>query len=343
MAKTAAKKKAISYLQAKLNISKSNSFEPVYLIYGEERFLHEDITNRILEKSLDAGSRDFNFDIFFAGDVEVEKVIDIARSYPMMSERRVILVKEIQKFKPAALKKLADYSGKPSETTVLMLIYPNRALTGKSISKIASGAYSINCRPLYEDETMKWIKEFAASKKLEIGTQAVHSLYELVGNSLLDLVNEIEKIQINIAPETKITVENVVKISSMLKLNTVFELCDTVGEKKFKKSISILNNLLSRGEKPTGIVRQLFRHFANLAKIRDSIAQRKGSAGELQKVTRLSPFFINKIKNQARNFSSTELRRSFFYLATADLHLKTSYQPPKLVMELLIYNLIRKQ
>jgi DNA polymerase III delta subunit len=45
---------------------------------------------------------------------------------------------------------------------------------------------------------------------------------------------------------------------------------------------------------------------------------------------------------QSKNFSAEQYRNSFSYLAKADLHLKTGYQQPGLVMELLVYNLIKK-
>ncbi|MCD4664010.1 MAG: DNA polymerase III subunit delta, partial [Bacteroidales bacterium] len=270
-----------------------------------------------------------------------EKVVDIASSYPMMADRRLVIVKDIHKYKAPALKHLAEYVAKPSKSTCLVVTVPEKIKSGKWINSMVSSAVAIDCRQLYENEIVTWIKNYVQVKKMEIEIQAVHLLQEQVGTSLLNLVNELEKVQVNIHPRTKISVADIQKITSISKQSTVFELCDAVGNKNFPKSISILNNLLDRGEKPTGVIVQLTRHLSNLLKIRESIRLRKSSAKELAAVTKVNPYFINKIKQQANNFKSEQLRQAFDYLATADLHLKTGYQQPKLVMELLLYNLIK--
>jgi len=76
-------------------------------------------------------------------------------------------------------------------------------------------------------------------------------------------------------------------------------------------------------------------------KISESIRIKKSSAQDLATLTKLNIYFINKIRNQANNYKAEELKSAFNHLTTADLHLKTSYQKPKLVMELLLHKLTR--
>ncbi|MDW7680183.1 MAG: DNA polymerase III subunit delta, partial [bacterium] len=251
-------------------------------------------------------------------------------------------VKEIQRFKPSAMKLIEEYVAKPSQSTCLILSAPVKDLSGKSYKIVKSKACNVNCRPFYSNETISWIKNYINTKKLDIEIQACNALYEIVGNSLFDLVNEIEKIVINIYPRQKITAEDVQQTSSMLRQHSVFDLCDAVGEKKLKKSLSILNNLIDRGERATGIVIQLNRHWINMLKLIEMKRLKRLSTAELQAVTRLHPFFLAKIQMQTNNFTAEQIRQGFSRLAEADLHLKTSYQPPKLVLELLIYQLINK-
>ncbi len=340
MAQTKKQKQAISYLQVIQQLKKEN-LAAVYFIFGEEKYLHDLLIDKLTKLVLEAATHEFNFDLFYASEVEADKIVTIARSYPMMAPRRIVVVKDIDAFKPSSLKQIVDYVAKPSSSTTLILTSDKKAFTGKGTTTLLSHSIAVDCRQLYENEVTPWIKNYLQSKKIDIEIQAIQLLQDQVGNSLLNLVNEIEKVVINIQPRAKITVEDIKNVTSSSKQNSVFELCDAVGTKNFPRAITILTNLLDRGEKPTGIIVQLTRHISNMMKINESLRLKKASAQELAALTKLNLFFINKIRSQAANFTSDQLRRAFDYLTKADFHLKISYQPPKLVMELLLYNLIK--
>jgi len=193
MVQTAAKPKKVSYTQAINQINK-DSLAPAYLIYGEEKYLHDEIIDKIIDISLDSGTRDFNFDLFYSSETSVDKIVNVARSFPMMAERRVVVVKNIQQLKANDLKHLANYVSRPSKTTCLILSLPERKKSGKWFTTIFNSAFSINCRNLYDNEIPGWVVEYLKSKKLEIEKQAIQLLQAQVGNSLLNLVNELEKI-----------------------------------------------------------------------------------------------------------------------------------------------------
>ena len=342
MAQTIKKKKGIPYLQAVQQLKK-DILAPVYFIFGEEKYLHDLLIDKLIDLVVEPATKDFNFDLFYASDVEAEKIVDIARSYPMVAKKRIIVVKDVNSYKQASLKILAEYVTNLSPSTCLVMSAVQKTVSGKSIDAIISNAIAVDCRQLYENEVSPWIKNYVQSKNIDIDFQAIQLLQTQVGNSLLNIVNELEKAVINIHPRKKITYEDIQKVTSFSKQNSVFELCDAVGNKNFPVSIAILNNLLDRGEKPTTIVIQLTRHLSNLMKISESVHLKKSSAQDLAALTRLNIFFINKIRSQANNFKAEQLRRAFDYLTKADMHLKTSYQRPKLVMELLLYNLTRSQ
>jgi len=340
MAQAVQKSNTVSYTQA-INQIKKGSLAPVYLIFGEEKFLHDEIINRIIDISLDSATKDFNFDLFYASETSVDKIVNVACSFPMMAELRVVIVKNIQQLKTNELKHLVDYVSQPSESTCLILSLPERKKTGKWFGVISNNAVAIDCRNLYDNEIPAWVDGYLKSKKLDIERQAIQLLQAQVGNSLLNLVNELEKVQINIHPRTKITLEDIQNVTSISKQFNIFELCNAVGDKNFPRAVVTLNKLLEQGEAPTGMIIQLMRHVVNLMKINENIRRGKKTTNELMKVTGLPYYFLTNMMKQSKNFTTEQYRNSFNYLAKADLHLKTGYQTPGLVMELLLYRLIK--
>lgn len=340
MAQTATKSKNITYTKA-IDQLKKDDLAPVYLIYGEEKYLHDELIDRIINISLDSGTKDFNLDLLYANETSADKIINIASSFPMMAQLRVVVVKDVHQLKPTDLKHLADYVSRPSKSSCLILSLPERKKTGKWFTVIFNNALSIDCRKLYDNEVPAWVEGYLQSKKLEIEKEAIQLLQAQVGNSLLDLVNELEKVQINIHPRTKITLEDIQNVTSISKQFNIFQLCNAVGEKNFPQAIAILNKLLEQGESQTGMIIQLMRHFVNLMKINENIRKGNRTINELMKVTGLTYYFVNNMMKQSKNFSTEQYRNSFNYLAEADLRLKTGYQKPDLVMELLLYRLIK--
>lgn len=340
MTKANSKSNIISYHQAIEQLNKG-TLASVYLIFGEEKYLHDDLIERIINISLNTGLKEFNFDVFYANETPVDKIINAARSYPMMAERRVILVKDIQHIKSAELKYLANYIEHPSKSSSLILTMTEKSKSSKLFNMILEHGVAVECRQLYDNEIPGWVENYLKSKRLDIDRQAILLLQAHVGNSLLNMVNELEKIEINIYPSTKITLADVQNVTSISKQFNIFELCNAVGEKNFAKAITILNKLLEQGEPPTGVIIQLIRHIVNLLKVKESIHQGKKTTHDLMKITGLNYYFVNDFMNQAKNFTSDRLRDTFNHLAEADLHLKTGYQKPALVMELLLFRLIK--
>ncbi|HGJ66932.1 TPA: hypothetical protein ENS27_16355, partial [bacterium] len=65
----------------------------VYLLYGEEVYLIENTISDLIEELSPKSARDFNLDIFSTPDVSVEEIIASADTYPVMSDRRLVIVK----------------------------------------------------------------------------------------------------------------------------------------------------------------------------------------------------------------------------------------------------------
>ncbi len=67
---------------------------PVYLLHGEETYLIEDTLEEIVGVLAPKNIRDFNLDVFSDPEVSVDEVLSIANTYPVMSDRRVVAVKD---------------------------------------------------------------------------------------------------------------------------------------------------------------------------------------------------------------------------------------------------------
>jgi len=94
----AEKRTALTYENIVKDI-KARNFSPVYVLMGEESYYIDVIANLLEENVLQQQERDFNQDILFGVDTSGVQVADLCKAYPMMAERRLVMVKEAQNLK----------------------------------------------------------------------------------------------------------------------------------------------------------------------------------------------------------------------------------------------------
>ena len=319
----------------KQDIKKKN-FAPVYLFHGDEQFIIEKHVQAIIHNALEPGNEDFNLDILYGNEVDAAKIVNIAMQYPMMADKRVVLVKNIQLLKTAGLELLIKYINNPSKTTCLLLTCAS--LSNKYLKQIDKLSTSLQSKPLYDNQIPGWIQEYLAEKKMTISNEALRLLHASAGNSLQNLSMEIEKILLNTGDKEQIETADVEAVVGTSKQYNIFELCDSVGSKKVQASIHILNRLLQLGESPGLVISMLNRHFTRLLIIKELTA-RHTREQEIARVLKVHHFFVKNYIRQAGLFNTRQLKKTFSLLLETDELLKSSGQKPKMLLELLLIKL----
>ena len=72
---------------------KAQKVAPIYYLMGEEDYYIDKLSDAIVDAVLTEDEKDFNLDIVYGAEVDIDKVIELAHAYPMMAEKRVVLVR----------------------------------------------------------------------------------------------------------------------------------------------------------------------------------------------------------------------------------------------------------
>jgi DNA polymerase III subunit delta len=107
-----------------LEATKNKKYAPVYLFIGEEDFFSEECVSRIIRDLLTADTKAFNLDVVYGSKADASQVMAHAASFPMMSDRRVVVIKEFDKLLSGDLEKelVSAYIARPLESTCLVLL-----------------------------------------------------------------------------------------------------------------------------------------------------------------------------------------------------------------------------
>jgi len=313
---------------------------PIYFFFGEENFLLEEAIDKILNKYVTPGTAHFNRDILYAEEVTGAQIVNIATSYPMMAEYRVVVVKNIERLNSEAREMVLRYCERPALQTRLVLTAGRIDRGKKFFNNLMKKTEWIEFRPLYENRIPMWIINFVKQKGKQITPRAVQLLQAKSGNSLRDIANEINKLIHFTRGKEIIDEKDVEMVVGVSRNYNIFELWDVIGTRNFDQAITVTRQMLEIGESPIYIVSMLTTYFVRLWKIKTLLKAGKNK-NEIAELCNIHFYFISKYLQQAAAFSEKEIETNFEILLEADVNLKTSYQKPHLVMDLLMYRLLK--
>lgn len=246
---------------------KAQKYAPVYLLMGEEAYFIDQISSYVENNVVDEDDRDFNQTVVFGADVTASQVADAARQYPMMAERRVVIVKEAQAMK--SFEALEKYLDKPVPSTILVICYKNGSVDKrkKIVAKVAASGVVFESKKMKDSELPAFITLYLKKKSVEIDNKSAALIAEHIGSDLNRLTSELDKVLISLNTEPKcITPEVVEQQIGISKDFNAFELRNSIIRKDIFKANQIVM-YFDKNPKSASlyqVIPMLFNFFQNL-------------------------------------------------------------------------------
>lgn len=171
---------------------KKGTFDPVYYFFGDDDFLKTAKVREMVEAAVDASTRDFNLEQRRGPEIDAEALDSLLSTPPMLAERRVVVVREVDKLKKDARALLDRYLKHPATDTVLLLVSPAGVKADKGLGDRGT---AVEFAPLTTDRVLKWVHYHAETALgRPITADAATLLIEAVGTELAQLAVELEKL-----------------------------------------------------------------------------------------------------------------------------------------------------
>jgi DNA polymerase-3 subunit delta len=242
---------AVSSLRTLRDAIKRQSFDGAYLISGEDEYQKDDAVRQLVDAALEPSLRDFNLDTRRAADLDAEDLEVLLSTPPMMSVRRVVVVRDVGGLKKDARKVLDRYIGQPASDLLLIL---TSAAGSKADSVLVNSATQLEFAPLTGDRIPKWIAHHAtADLGVGITESAIELLQAAVGSDLHQLAGEIDKLASYIEGRGgEITEEAVAAVVGVRRGETQADFLDAVADRNVARALELLPHILAQ-PKTTGV------------------------------------------------------------------------------------------
>ena len=171
------------------------AFERAYYFYGDDEYLKDEMLHQVIDAAVDPATRDFNLDVRRGGEVDAESLLSLLSTPPMMAERRVVVVRDVQALKKDARAALERYLAAPAPSVVDVVAVLVAPVGAKADSALCTAATPVAFEPLTGDRVPKWITHHVTTVlKSTITPSAVDLLISAVGNDLPQLAAELDKL-----------------------------------------------------------------------------------------------------------------------------------------------------
>lgn len=288
-----------------INDVKNGNFVPVYLLMGTEPYYPDLVCDEIIKYALTDSERDFNQTVFYGLDTDAGTVASECRSYPMMAERRLVVLKEAQSMK--TLEDLATYASDPMESTVLVILMhgasaDKRRALYKNVQK--KGVVLVS-DALRDYEMPQWITSFYKSRGLDIEPAAAALLAEYAGTDMSRIMLETEKMQKNLPEGTvRVNAADIEKNVGISRQFSIFELTKALSYMKAEKALKIAA-YIGNGSKFMLLLATapLYTHFYRILKYEAALLKNPAmSKADRAKLLGVNPYFMEEYDVAARNY-----------------------------------------
>jgi DNA polymerase-3 subunit delta len=329
--------RAVSWTPERLvQTVKKGEFQTLYYLYGDETFLIDESLSSLVKAALGDGLKDFNFNTYYGSEAEAGIVRDAIETLPMMTPKRVVVLKDAQDLSDKEWDLLMPVLDQPVDSTVFICVATKIDKRKKYSKKFLDAGAVIEFKRPFENQISDWVRSIAQKHGLLLSVDAIDLLQQLVGANLQDINSEMTKLAQYVGQKAKekkqVTADDVLAVVSHVKLDSVFDLADAIGSDDRARALSCLVNLMDNGQNAVGILALVSRHVRILKLVNDGL--KEGLSGQrLSSRAGVAPFFLKSYVNQSASWSERKIERTFQALLDTDRALKSSSVAPHIWLE----------
>ena len=303
---------------------KNKELLPIYFFHGEEPYFMDVALKSFENDVLEEDEKAFNQTVVYGKDTSFSEVLSLARQFPMMGDKQVIIVKEAQDIiltEPES-KALLAYVENPVDSTILVIAYKYKKVDArKAFTKILSTKKMLFLSEKIKDYNIaKWIDTELKTLGLKAKPNIPNLLAEYLGADLSRISNELLKLKM-ILKEGEILDEKIIETNiGISKDFNVFELIKALGKKDEINAFKI-SHYMGKSKTHTFVMTtgNLYNFFSNLIIFHTM----KAESPQNQAATMgINPYFLKDFGEAARLYNLKNCTRVISILREIDLKSK---------------------
>jgi DNA polymerase-3 subunit delta len=322
---------------------------PVYLVRANDAGLRNEALQALVHELVgdgDAGLMVEDFD--YNEDVDPGAIVDAARTPPFLTDRRVVVARDVTNHPTDALHAIIAYLDDPSPTTSLVLVAAIGDSGPKAPKALTDAVRKVGhvvdaSVPGGKGKAM-WLQEHLKGAPVRLDAAAAKAIEDHLGEDLGRLANLLTALGAAYGVGTKVSVDEVEPFLGEAGGVPPWELTDAIDRGDIARALDALHRMTRSGSRhPLVVMATLQSHFGNMLRLDGADVRNEADAATALGMKGRSTFPAKKALDQGRRLGHDGVARAITLLAEADLTLRGFGKtwPDDIVMEVLVARLCR--
>ncbi|MPY95122.1 MAG: hypothetical protein GEV08_19320 [Acidimicrobiia bacterium] len=312
-------------------------------VRGDDASLVRDAARRAVDELVGEADRSLAVDEFAGEDYELAAAVVAARTPPFLTEHRVVVARDLERFKADELGPLVDYLGDLEDSTSLVLVHgPGAGRLPKALAEAlkSAGAQAVNAGKPTGRARQQWLDDEVVLADVRLDGAARALVSEQLGDDVARLPGVLAALAAAFGPGARLGPDEVAPFLGEVGSVPPWELTDAIDKGDAALALDKLRRMLEAGGRhPLQLMVTLHAHVERWLRLHGSGAANEDDAAALLGV---KAFPARKALDRGRAMGGARIGRAVELVAEADLQLRgTIAWPPEQVLEVLVVRLAR--
>jgi len=316
---------------------------PLYLLVGSETYLRDEAARNLTDAALSGTLlREFNESSFSLLTDSPMAAVAAAEQLPMMSERRVIRIRDFAKLREADEEIISRYLDRPADSTVVIFMADDLDKRKKLTKALLANCAVVEFPAVKDAEAKAWARMRLKELKTTADDRVLSEVVRLVGTNLQTLSSELDKLAAAAIETRQITLELVDQLIDRSRELSNFDLGDQLVAGDRRRALETLHRLLEDDVQPVMLLGLIASNYHRLALAKDLL--KRGARDEVYRLVYGPPAKRDAFMNTLQRSDDAKIARGLQLIAAADLAIKSSLggggpKGARLQLELLVCEL----
>jgi DNA polymerase-3 subunit delta len=302
---------------------KAGPIQPLYLLVGCEGYLRDAAAQNLTDAALSGTLlREFNETSFSLLSDSAMAAVAAAEQLPMMSERRVVRVRDFARLRETDEEILIRYLNRPVDSTVMIFVSADLDKRKKLTKDLLARCAVVEFPAVKDAEAKAWARTRLKELKTTADDRVLTEIVRLVGTNLQTLWSELDKLAAAAVETRQITTELVDQLIDRSRELSNFDLGDQLVAGDRRRALETLHRLLEDNVAPVMLLGLIASNYHRLALAKEML--KRGARDEVYRLIYGPPAKRDAFMNTLQRSDAKKIARGIQLIAAADLAIKTS-------------------
>lgn len=319
---------------------------PVYLVKGDDPSLRSQAVSRLVHELVAGEDLSLMVEEFGpdgdAGDTSA--AADAARTPPFLTERRVVVVRDVTSYSSEALQPLLDWLSDPLPTTSMVLVTGDKGRLSSALSAVVKQVGHIVATdvPAQSKGRSAWLTDQLRRASVKLDPAAVALIDAHLGEDLGRLASLLDTLVACFGEGARLGAEDIAPVLGEAGTVAPWALTDAIDRGDTRAALDALSRMIGAGERhPLQVLAVLHGHYSKMLRLEGVNVVDEAAAAEVLGM-KGSTYPAKKALMQTRRLGHDGVVEAIRLLGDADLDLRgVKGWPEELVMEVLVARLSR--